>query len=77
MRRLPKHKEPLDNVIEQQKRELSSIQSINVSSFTVSPNQDSISALTHLPTHTDHMSDPIPEIQAAYNKKKGQPQIRT
>lgn len=32
---------------------------------------------THLPSHKDHMSNPIPEIQAAYNKKKGQPQVRS
>lgn len=52
----------------------------NIISFTVSLNQDqkksSISEQTHLPSHKDHMSNPIPEIQAAYNKKKGQPQVR-
>lgn len=32
---------------------------------------------THLPSHQHHMSSPIPEIQAAYNKKKGQPEVRS
>lgn len=44
-------------------------------SFTVSLNQDqkksSISELTHLLSHKDHMSNAIREIQAVYNKKKG------
>lgn len=43
-------------------------------SVTISLNQDknrnSISEQAHLPGHKNHMSDPIPEIQAAYNGKK-------
>lgn len=37
--------------------------------------RSSISEQTHLRIHKDHMSNPIPEIQAAYNKKKGQPKL--
>lgn len=60
---------------------LNFVDKYNTITFIVSPSvktkMSSISVQTHLLIHKDHMSNPIPEIQAAYNKKKGQSQFRS